>query len=527
MVEHFHLYLAMMVAIVLLIMLANKLKIAYPVLLVVAGLLISIIPGVPVLHIDPEMIFIIFLPPLLYEAAWAISWKELWRWRRIIGSFAFVVVFLTALSVAFVANYFIPGFSLALGFLLGGIVSPPDAVSAGAILRFVKVPKRVSSILEGESLLNDASSLIIFRFALVAVATGQFIWYDAALNFLWMVIGGVGIGVVVGMIFMKAHKYLPTDASMDIILTIITPYAMYIAAEEVHSSGVLAVVSGGLLLSNKRHRFLSSASRLRGVTVWESLAFVLNGLVFLLIGLDLPEITDGLKTEGVAINEAIGYGLIVTAVLIVTRILSAFGAVVTTLIMRNFIAVADARSPGLRGPFLLGWTGMRGVVSLAAALSIPVYISEGVPFPHRNLILFITFVVILVTLLLQGLTLPYLIKAIKLPPYYDDYGDEAAAEVLIRRELARSSLEYLSANHQHELKDHPMLEHMVTKWREKSREDSDPVMPAATRSIYLKVLEAQRKWLLERNKTDGHMDEDLIRKYLRHIDIEEEKIRHY
>jgi CPA1 family monovalent cation:H+ antiporter len=166
----------------------------------VAGLLISFIPGIPVLHVNPSLIFLIILPPLLYEGAWAISWKELWRWRRIVGSFAFVVVFLTAMSVAFVANAIIPGFSLALGFLLGGIVSPPDAVSASAILKFVKVPKRMSSILEGESLLNDASSLIIFRFSLIAIGTGQFIWYHAGLSFLWMLFGGIGIGLLIGFI---------------------------------------------------------------------------------------------------------------------------------------------------------------------------------------------------------------------------------------------------------------------------------------------------------------------------------------
>ncbi|PZU10575.1 MAG: Na+/H+ antiporter, partial [Chryseobacterium sp.] len=180
MLKNFEFYLFLVFLITMLIMLANKIKVAYPVLLVLAGLVISFIPGVPLIKIEPELLFIIFLPPLLYEAAWSTSWKELWRWRRIIFSFAFVVVFFTALSVAVFANYFIPGFSLALGFLLGGIVSPPDAVSAGAILKFVKVPKRLASILEGESLLNDASSLIIFRFAMIAAATGQFVWHEAA-----------------------------------------------------------------------------------------------------------------------------------------------------------------------------------------------------------------------------------------------------------------------------------------------------------------------------------------------------------
>ena len=522
MIEHFPFYLVLVMAIVLLIMLAEKLKVAYPALLVVAGLLISFIPGIPAMHIDPELIFVIFLPPLLYEAAWAISWKELWRWRRIVGSFAFVVVFLTALSVAFVANACIPGFSLALGFLLGGIVSPPDEVSANAILKFVKVPKRLDSILEGESLLNDASSLIIFRFALIAVATGQFIWYEAALSFGWMLLGGVGTGLLTGWIFMKLHKYLPTDANMDIILTIVAPYVMYIAAEEVHGSGILAVVSGGLLLSNRRHVFLGSTSRLRSVNVWESLVFVLNGLVFLLIGLDLPEITAGL--EGVSFTAAIGYGLLITAVLIIMRILSAYGAVIVTLIARNFINVADRRNPGGRVPLILGWTGMRGVVSLAAALSIPVQLDNGTEFPQRNLILFITFIVILTTLLLQGLTLPYLIKKIKLPAF-DDHLPEHEVDPFIRKELAKLALQHIQTRYTDYTDNHHFLQQMVTKWEEKSQDGVDPLMPAESKKIYRDILEQQRQWLLARNKADQHLDEEIIRKHLQQIDIEEEKLK--
>lgn len=525
MVDHFPFYLLLVIVIVLLIMVANKIRVAYPVLLVVAGLLISFIPGIPVLHIDPELVFVIFLPPLLYDAAWAISWKELWRWRRIISSFAFVVVFLTALSVAYVANACIPGFTLALGFLLGGIVSPPDAVSASAILKFVNVPKRVSSILEGESLLNDASSLIIFQFAMIAVVTGQFVWYHAALSFGWMLIGGVGAGLLVGLIFMEIHKYLPTDANMDIILTILTPYFMYIAAEEIHASGVLAVVSGGLLLSNRRHYFLKSASRLRGGNVWGSLVFVLNGIVFLMIGLDLPEIMEGLTREGVSFSAAVGYGLLITGVLIVVRILSGYGAVITTLIARNYIAVADSRHPGYKAPFIIGWTGMRGVVSLAAALSIPIQLTNTVAFPHRNLILFITFIVILVTLLLQGLTLPALIRKIKLPTF-DDFPPEEEAENFLRKELAKQSLDHLSTNYAGVLDQHLFLQQMSDKWKLKSSDEISPAMPESTKAIYLEILNKQRQWLLNKNHDDLHFDEDLIRKYLYEIDIEEEKLRY-
>jgi len=519
MLENFPFYLGLIVAIVLIIMLANKIKVAYPVLLVLAGLSISFAPGIPTVRIDPEMIFIIFLPPLLYEASWAISWKELWKWRRIIGSFAFVVVFLTALSVAFVANYYIPGFSLALGFLLGGIVSPPDAVSAGAILRFVKVPKRMSSILEGESLLNDASSLIIFRFALIAVATGQFIWADAALSFSWMLIGGVGVGLAIGLIFMKSHKYLPTDTNTDTALSIITPYLMYIAAEEVHASGVLAVVSGGLLLSNKRHFFLSSSSRLRGVNVWESFCFILNGLVFTLIGLDLPEITAGLGK--VSMLSAIGYGVLITAVLIVGRILAAYGAVITTLIARNFITVADTRNPGMKSPFLLGWTGMRGVVSLAAALSIPVQLADGSPFPQRNLILFITFIVILLTLLLQGLTLPYLIKKINLPEF--DRSEEETDDIL-RKELSAYALNYLQMNYSNDLPQQPFLRQLSDKWANKGQFNEETVLADKAKTIYLDLIDEQRKWLLKKNSEEESLNEEVVRKHLKRLDLEEEKL---
>lgn len=525
MLDNFPFYLSLIVAIVLLIMLARKIKVAYPVLLVLAGLTISFIPGIPAIHIDPELIFIIFLPPLLYEAAWAISWKELWRWRRIICSFAFVVVFLTAMSVAFVANYFIPGFSLALGFLLGGIVSPPDAVSAGAILKFVKVPRRLRSILEGESLLNDASSLIIFRFAMIAVATGQFIWYKAALSFSWMLVGGVGIGLLIGWIFKKAHKYLPTDANTDIVLSLVTPYIMYIAAEEVHSSGILAVVSGGLFLSTKRHLFLSSTSRLHGGNVWESLCFVLNGLVFLLIGLALPEITAGLKAEGVSLLSAIGYGVLITVVLIIGRILSAYGAVIVTLIARYFITVADARNPGYKVPLVLGWTGMRGVVSLAAALSIPVQLSDGAAFPQRNLILFITFIVILLTLLLQGLTLPYLIRKAHMPDFGDTIPEEEA-EDLVRKQLAEHVLQYLKSNYSEQLNRQPVLQQMARKWEGHSlANDNDKVqMTAELITVYTDILNLQRRWLLNKNKEEQMLDEEIIRKHLLRIDLEEEKL---
>lgn len=516
--------LAMIAVIVLLNMWAAKLKIAYPILLVIGGLLISFIPGLPAVRIDPDLIFFIFLPPLLFEASWSVSFKEMRKWWRIIGSFAFLVVFFTALSVAVVTNHFIPGFSIALGFLLGGIVSPPDAVSTGAITKFVKIPKSTSAILEGESLLNDASSLIIFRFALLAIGSGQFIWHEAALSFLWMIIGGTAIGLIVAWLFVQAHKRLPTDASSDIALTLIEPYFMYWIAEQLECSGVLAVVSGGLYMSARSLVFLNSASRIKGFSFWEGFIFILNGIVFLIIGLELPEIVDGLKTEGISLNTAIGYGVLVTVVLILSRIISSYTAMVSTLIFRPSVA------PGRRSmrnrlllPLMLGWTGMRGVVSLAAALAIPITLN-GAPFPHRNLILFITFVAILLTLVIQGLTLPYFITRWGL---FDSFINEEAEEATrreMKRGLKQHVFEFLKKKQENELKDHAGMELFMRHWEEKSKASDDSWMNDQTKAIFIEMLEVQREYLTELNK-DPNFDEEIIRAQLYQIDLEEERIK--
>lgn len=516
--------LAMVAAIVLLTILANKLKIAYPILLVVAGLLISFIPGLPMVRVDPDLIFFIFLPPLLFEAAWSISFKEMKKWWRIIGSFAFLVVFFTAMSVAIFANHFIPGFTIGLGFLLGGIVSPPDAVSTGAITKFVKIPKSTSAILEGESLLNDASSLIIFRFALIAVGTGQFIWQEAATSFLWMIVGGVGIGLLLGWIFVQIHKLLDTEPASDIALTLIEPYFMYLIAELLHSSGVLAVVAGGLYMSSKRLIFLNSASRIKGYSVWESFVFILNGVVFLLIGLELPEIVAGIRSEGVPVRTAIGYSVLVTAVLILARIISAYAALVATIIFRpSVIPNASSRRRRFLMPLLLGWTGMRGVVSLAAALAIPVTLN-GEAFPHRNLILFITFIVILLTLVIQGLTLPAIIRKSKLFDGIYAEDDELETRRKIKHGLRHHIYDKLKSKSDNGLNGNPGFEKIMKHWEEKINANDDSWMSDASKELFYELLENQREYLTKLNQ-DPKIDEEIIRQQLYQIDLEEERIK--
>lgn len=522
-------YVYLILIILGLVMLANKLRLAYPIVLVLGGLALSFAAQFSNITIDPELVFFIFLPPLLYEAAWQMSWKEFWRWRRLITGFAFPIVIITSCVIAFVSSALIPGFSLALGFLLGGIISPPDAVSATTILRRVNVPKSLVSIAEGESLLNDASSLIVFRFALAAIITGQFHFQEAALSFIVVILMGTLIGLFIGLIFYAIHRFLPTTTGIDIVLTLVTPYCMYYFAEHFHVSGVLAVVSGGLFLSSKRDTMLSYRSRIEAVNVWNSLVFVLNGLVFLLIGLQLPSITAQLGDIG--LGTAIWYGLIISFVLIITRLLCTLGSSVFTRFMSNFITVADAH-PGWRNPIVFGWAGMRGVVSLAAALSVPLLINEGEPFPHRNLILFITFVVILVTLCFQGLTLPWVIRKIKPEDRYTAI-PEQKQEIIIQKKIALSSLKFLEEKYGADRGQNEHLNNLFARleldlsfFEEVLEETSDTDITSIKgfQDIYLKMLEAQRNRLNEMNRL-SEFDEDLIRKYLSLIDVEEFKIR--
>ena len=514
--------------ILVLVMLANRLKLAYPIILVLGGLALSVLNVFSNITIDPDLIFFIFLPPLLYEAAWQVSWKQFWKYRRVIMSFAFPIVILTSCVVALASYALIPGFTLALGFLLGGIVSPPDAISATTIMRQVKAPKTLVSVAEGESLLNDASSLIVFRFALAAVITGQFDFQEATVDFFLVIIMGALIGLGIGFILYLIHHYLIRSTSIEIVLTLVTPYIMYYFAEHFHFSGVLAVVSGGLFLSSKRQTMLTYKSRLQGVNVWTNLAFVMNGLVFLLIGLQLPSIARQLGET--SIPRAIWYGLAISLVLIVTRLLCTLGASLFTRFISRFIKVAD-RNPGWKGPIVLGWGGMRGVVSLAMALSIPLFIS-GQPFPYRNLILFITFIVILVTLVFQGLTLPWVIRKVKLEDQPNTI-PEQEQELIIQKKIAKATVQLLEEKYDEERKQNEHLNNLFARMQLDMnffQQDIKEIVNtpdnnvANFRRIYLELLERQREMLNEMNLRD-EFDEDLIRKYLALIDMDELRIR--
>lgn len=522
-------YIVLVLTILALVMLANRLKIGYPIVLVIGGLLLSFTSMFSNITIDPDLVFFLFLPPLLYEAAWTTSWKQFWKFRRVIMSFAFPIVIITSCVVAYVSKALIPGFTLSLGFLLGGIISPPDAVSATAIMRNQKVPKGLSSVIEGESLLNDASSLIVFRFALASVITGLFNFREASVEFLLVIVMGVLIGLAVGAVFYAIHRWLPTTSSIEIVLTLLTPYCMYYAAEHFHYSGVLAVVSGGFLLSYHRQTMLNFRSRIEGVNVWTNLVFVMNGLVFMLIGLQLPSIVSQLGE--ISLQAAIFYGVIVSVVLIITRLACTFGAALFTRFVSRFITVADSR-PGWKEPLIAGWAGMRGVVSLAAALSIPLMINDNQPFPYRNLILFISFIVILVTLVFQGLTLPWLIRVVKPVDKFSQFSFNEQ-ERMIQKKLAMTSLRYLQEHYNENRTENPHLDNLVRRLEIDLNAYTQEMNELTVRDnghrsmfgrIYLEVLEQQRELL---KKMNGHeeFDEELIRKYLALTDIEELKLR--
>jgi CPA1 family monovalent cation:H+ antiporter len=525
----FVLYIGLLLVILLLVMLAQRLKISYPIVLVLGGLMLSLIPRLPAVSIDPELIFLLFLPPLLYDAAWNTSWKEFWKWRRVISTFAFGVILLTSCVIAYVSSSIVPGFTLALGFLLGGIISPPDAVSATTMMRGLPVPKRLISIIEGESLMNDAASLIVFRFALGAVLTGTFTFHEAALSFVVVILMGIVTGLGVALIFYAIHRLMPTTPSIDTVLTFVAPYVMYIVAEAFHVSGVLAVVSGGLFMSNRRHSTLSHISRLQGTNVWATVGFVLNGIVFMLIGLQLPVIVRELG--GSSLTKAILYGLIISLVVIITRILCALGSSVFTVYISRFITTADNK-PGWKMPLVFGWAGMRGVVSLAAALSIPI-MADGHAFPQRNMILFITFVVILVTLVLQGLTLPWLIR--KLGPEETDYMmSDVEQETLIRKKLSHTALQVLDAKYKTEVEENGLLRQLrATLQNEFTFLESYAASHATDvnrrqaiqsyRKVFSELVREQRAMLQKLNHK-AEYDEELVRKHLSLLDLAEEKV---
>ena len=514
----------------MLAMLSHKLRISYPIFLVIAGLIISLVPGIPPIVLDPDLVFIIFLPPLLYSAAWYTSWHDFWKFRRAIGMLSFGLVIFTSFAVAVVANWMIPDFSLALGFLLGGIISPPDAVAASSVLQNLKMPRQIVTVLEGESLVNDASSLIVFRFALAAIFTGRFILWKAGVDFMVVVSMGILIGLIIGNIIYAIHRWLPTTPTIDTVITLLSPYLMYITAEHFHVSGVLAVVSGGLFVSYRSHELFSYSSRLQNQSVWNVVVFLLNGVVFIMIGLQLPGIVRGLGEY--SLHAAILYGVVISLVTILIRLAWVYPGAYLPRMCSKKIRSREV-NPGKKNIFVVGWSGMRGVVSLASALAIPLMLTDGTAFPHRNMILFITFTVILFTLVLQGLTLPFIIR--KLQITVKENLEEQRLSIRLR--LATAALEHITSGYTQESESIDAFNRLKGRYErmveitgrqlEKEEGEGDGVSPdflPRYRQLLLELVGIQRQELLQMRRDNEYSDE-LLRNKEFELDLEEARFR--
>ena len=396
--------------------LAKKLHTPYPIVLVIAGLLLSFVPGIPRITLDPELIFLVVLPPLLYSAAWVTSWRDLSHNLVSVGMLAFGLVGFTVLGVAEAGPWLFHGVDWRIGFVLGAAVATTDAIAATSIAKRIGLPKRIVDLLEGESLINDATGLLALEFATAMVVEGQNPTVgSASLRLVYLTIAGAGTGLILGRVVeWLEHKI--DDGPIEIAISILVPYAAYLIAEGIHSSGVLAVVAAGLYLGRKSSEFFSPGVRLQIRAVWSSLEFILNGFVFVVIGLQLPSVLAGVSE--LSPGRLIFYGALFSIFLILLRLLWTFPGAYVAFFIRTRLLRQNEERPGVRQIFVVGWTGMRGVIALAAAMSLPQTIADGSPFPHRDLIVFLTFSVILVTLVFQGLTLPLLIRILGLaePP---------------------------------------------------------------------------------------------------------------
>ncbi len=418
--------------------LARKLQTPYPIVLVIAGLLLGFMPGVPKITLDPELIFLVVLPPLLYAAAWVTSWRDFSHNLVSISMLAFGLVGFTVLGVALAGPWLFRGFDWRIGFVLGAAVATTDAIAATSIAKRIGLPKRIVDLLEGESLLNDATGLLALEFAVAMVVHGQTPTVTSGfLRLAYLTVAGIGSGLILAWIA-EWFEHRIDDGPIEIAISLLIPYAAYLIAEEIHASGVLAVVAAGLYLGHKSSQIFSPNVRLQARAVWDSVTFILNGFVFVLIGLQLPSVLSGVRE--LSTQRLILYGVLFSLFLILLRLFWTFPGAYFSYFVRTRLLHQHEKRPGMRQVFVVGWTGMRGVIALAAAVSLPQTIADGSPFPHRDLIVFLTFSVILVTLVLQGLTLPSLIRILGVveSPGAKCEGQEARRLVL---EAARERLE--------------------------------------------------------------------------------------
>jgi len=509
--------------------LSNKYKFPFPIALVLSGVSISIIPGLPVIELAPEVVFIIFLPPLLYAAAWNTSWHDFKANLRPIGLAAIGLVLFTTLLVATAVHLIIPGISWPVAFLIGAIVSPPDAVAATSVTKGLGLHPRTVTILEGESLVNDASGLVAYKYALTAITAGNFVAWEAGMNFLWISIAGITIGLVIGYGMYLVHKKLVCDPVIEVTLTLLTPFASYLLAEQFHFSGVLAVVTTGLYLSFQSADILSHQSRIMTYSVWETLVYILNGLIFVLIGLQLRNVMAGISDYPV--SALVLYGLVTSLVVILVRFIWIIPAAMLPRILSKNIRQKEAAFDR-KQLLVFGWAGMRGVVSMAAALAMPLFLPDGQVFPHRNLVIYLTFCVILTTLLLQGSTLPWIVRRLGIKPH-----SFAAEEYEVRTHVVSNTIAHIEENLS--LIQDKLLHNIKSKYEVKYNRLQKTDLPATYfgkgqtlagnifndfTQLQIDLIGTERK-TLEGLHRSGKASEEILRKIERELDLEETRLK--
>ncbi len=524
-------FLLLLVAICVVAYGAPRLRVANPIAFVLAGMGLGLIPAFGNFVFPPELMLLIFLPPLLTSAAYFTSLRDFRANKRPIMQLAVGLVVFTCAVVALTMHWLEPEISIAAGFVLGAIIAAPDAVAAVSMTKNAVLPRRVMTILEGESLVNDATGLVIYQFAVAAVVTGVFSLLGASLHFVWMVISGLALGWFAGWLYMKIFPRI-REMSVEILSTFLAPYAVYIAAEAVHSSGVLAVVAFGLTVGWYAPKVFQPVFRVPAEAIWRMVTFVMEGLVFLLIGLHFPGLVSRLKEYDAETLWTLG--LMVPLVAVVSRFVWVFAVAYGT---RFFFAGIRARDPypAWQNVFIIGWVGVRGVVALATALAVPLTVEGGAPFPHRDLILFLAFCVIIFTLIFQGLTLPWLLKRVRMV-YHEDA--RAAQEQWIARkiaaETAREKLQQLRRDGSHQS---AAFERIVSHYEDKvqalgdgpytpihahepppqQRHDEHPIL-AVENKIWKEVLEAERDAIIKL-RHGFKISDDIMHEMLRDIDL--------
>lgn len=480
---------------------ARRAPLPLPILLILAGVALSFVPKLGQLTLDPSVFFLLFIPPLLFADGWQFPKREFALYRYSILSLAFGLVFVTTLIVGYVVHWLIPAIPLAAAFALGAIVSPTDAVAVSSVTHKLKLPARMEAVLNGESLINDASGLVAFKFAVAAVVTSTFSFADAAVNFLMVAAGGAAIGLAVAAIIQWLRLQLQRrgmeDPGVQIALSLLTPFAAFLAAEAIHVSGILSVVAAGIYAGIDDNKHMTLETRMKAWSVWEMVLFVFNGLVFVLLGLQLRDVLS--RIPGYTWHELLVDALVVSVTVVLVRLAWVYpGARVSYWL--NRLHHPHITPPRPRNLMIVGWAGIRGSVTLAGALSLPLMAGTEL-FPARDLLIFLATSVIVFTLVVNGLTLPLLIRRMRVTDDGELEREERSARVAISQaaiDVLAEQIKQQEVTADRELANALIGEYALRIQRADDTSHTDPVVAnriAAERAMRLFALAAERKQL--------------------------------